>query len=91
MAKAMSFAENNVNAAFGLAQKLVRAKDVSEVLALYYMKLNAPHNMNAGATRRLSRTEAYELINQRYRLFTERFDGKIGTPPSPAPWARMLS
>jgi len=34
MAKAMSFAENNVNAAFDLAQKLVRAKDVSEVLAL---------------------------------------------------------
>ena len=29
MAKAMSFAENNVNAAFDLAQKLVRAKDVS--------------------------------------------------------------
>jgi hypothetical protein len=28
MAKAMSFAENNVNAAFDLAQKLVRAKDV---------------------------------------------------------------
>ena len=34
MAKAMSFAENNVNATFDLAQKLVRAKDVSEVLAL---------------------------------------------------------
>jgi Phasin protein len=34
VAKAMSFAENNVNAAFDLAQKLVRAKDVSEVLAL---------------------------------------------------------
>ncbi len=34
MTKAMSFAENNVNAAFDLAQKLVRAKDVSEVLAL---------------------------------------------------------
>ena len=34
MAKAMSFAENNVNAAFDLAQKLVRAKDVNEVLAL---------------------------------------------------------
>jgi phasin len=34
MDKAMSFAENNVNAAFDLAQKLVRAKDVSEVLAL---------------------------------------------------------
>ncbi len=34
MTKAMLFAENNVNAAFDLAQKLVRAKDVSEVLAL---------------------------------------------------------
>lgn len=34
MTKAMSFAENNVNAAFDLAQKLVRAKDVNEVLAL---------------------------------------------------------
>ena len=34
MAKAMSFAENNVNATFDFAQKLVRAKDVSEVLAL---------------------------------------------------------
>ena len=31
MAKAMSFAENNVNAAFDLAQKLVHAKDVNEV------------------------------------------------------------
>ena len=30
----MTFAENNVNAAFDLAQKLVRAKDVNEVLAL---------------------------------------------------------
>ncbi len=36
MAKAMSFAENNVNAAFDLAQKLVRAKDVNEVLALQF-------------------------------------------------------
>ena len=34
MTKVMSFAENNVNAAFDLAQKLVRAKDVNEVLAL---------------------------------------------------------
>ena len=34
MAKAMSFAENNVNAAFDLAQKLVRAKDVNEAHAL---------------------------------------------------------
>ena len=34
MAKAMSFAETNVNAAFDLAQKLVHAKDVNEVLAL---------------------------------------------------------
>jgi len=30
----MSFAENNVNAAFDLAQKLVRTKDVNEILAL---------------------------------------------------------
>ena len=34
MAKAMSFAETNVNAAFDLAQKLLHAKDVNEVLAL---------------------------------------------------------
>jgi hypothetical protein len=34
MPKALSFAESNVNAAFDLAQKLVRAKDVNEVLAL---------------------------------------------------------
>ncbi|SFK77406.1 phasin family protein [Methylocapsa palsarum] len=34
MTKAMSFAENNVNAAFDLAQKIVRAKDVTEVLTL---------------------------------------------------------
>jgi phasin len=33
-AKAMSFAESNVKAAFDLAQKLVHAKDVQEVLAL---------------------------------------------------------
>jgi len=34
MTKAMSFAEENVKAAFDLAQKLVRAKDVQEILAL---------------------------------------------------------
>jgi phasin len=33
-AKAMSFAESNVKAAFDLAQKLVHAKDMQEVLAL---------------------------------------------------------
>ncbi len=32
--KAMGFAENNVRSAFDLAQKLVRAKDLQEVLAL---------------------------------------------------------
>jgi phasin len=32
--KAMSFAETNVKAAFDLAQKLVHAKDVQEILAL---------------------------------------------------------
>jgi|APCry1669190288_1035285.scaffolds.fasta_scaffold86822_1 phasin len=32
--KAVSFAEANVNAAFDLAQKLVHAKDVTEVLAI---------------------------------------------------------
>lgn len=32
--KAMSFAEENVKAAFDLAQKLVHAKDVQEILAL---------------------------------------------------------
>lgn len=34
MVKAMSFAETNVNAAFDFAQKLVRAKDIREVLEL---------------------------------------------------------
>ncbi|MFN3889273.1 MAG: phasin [Beijerinckiaceae bacterium] len=33
-AKAVSFAETNVNAAFDLAEKLVHAKDVQEVLSL---------------------------------------------------------
>ncbi len=33
-AKAVSFAETNVNAAFDLAQKLVHAKDIQEVLSL---------------------------------------------------------
>ncbi len=33
-AKAVSFAETNVNAAFDLAQKLVQAKDMQEVLSL---------------------------------------------------------
>jgi phasin len=33
-AKAMGFAESNVKAAFDLAQKLVHAKDMQEVLAL---------------------------------------------------------
>jgi hypothetical protein len=33
-AKAMGFAEMNVKAAFDLAQKLVHAKDMQEVLAL---------------------------------------------------------
>ncbi len=32
--KAMGFAENNVRSAFDLARKLVRAKDLQEVLAL---------------------------------------------------------
>lgn len=32
--KAVSFAETNVNAAFDLAEKLVKAKDVHEVLSL---------------------------------------------------------
>ncbi len=39
--KAVSFAENNVNAAFDLAQKLVHAKDVQEVLALQTEYLKA--------------------------------------------------
>ena len=34
MTKAVSFAEENVKAAFDLAQKLVRAKDVQEIFAL---------------------------------------------------------
>lgn len=34
MTKAMSFAEENVKAAFDLTQKLVRAKDLQEILAL---------------------------------------------------------
>lgn len=33
-AKAVSYAETNVNAAFDLAEKLVHAKDVQEVMAL---------------------------------------------------------
>jgi phasin len=33
-AKAVSFAETNVNAAFDLAEKLVQAKDIQEVLAI---------------------------------------------------------
>ena len=33
-AKAVSFAESNVNAAFDLAEKLVHAKDIQEVMAL---------------------------------------------------------
>lgn len=32
--KAVSFAESNVNAAFDLAEKLVKAKDIQEVMAL---------------------------------------------------------
>ena len=32
--KAVSYAENNVNAAFDLAERLVRAKDVQEFLAI---------------------------------------------------------
>lgn len=32
--KAVSFAEANVNAAFDLAEKLVKAKDVAEVIAI---------------------------------------------------------
>jgi phasin len=34
MTKAMSFAEENLNAAFDLAQKLIHAKDVQEILTL---------------------------------------------------------
>jgi len=33
-AKAVSFAESNVNAAFDLAEKLVHAKDIQEVMSL---------------------------------------------------------
>jgi phasin len=39
--KAMGFAETNVKAAFDLAQKLVHAKDVQEVLALQSEYLRA--------------------------------------------------
>jgi phasin len=43
--KAVSFAESNVNAAFDLAEKIVKAKDVQEVLSLQaeYLK----HQMDA--------------------------------------------
>jgi phasin len=34
VAKAITFAENNVNAAFDLAQKLLHAKDIQEIFAL---------------------------------------------------------
>ena len=40
-AKAMGFAETNVKAAFDLAQKLVHAKDMQEVLALQSEYLRA--------------------------------------------------
>ena len=39
--KAVSFAENNVNAAFDLAEKLVHAKDVQEVMQLQTEYLKA--------------------------------------------------
>ena len=39
--KAVTFAESNVNAAFDLAEKLVHAKDVQEVLALQTEYLKA--------------------------------------------------
>lgn len=39
--KAMGFAHSNVNAAFDLAQKMVKAKDITEVMALQTEYLKA--------------------------------------------------
>jgi phasin len=63
MAKAMLFAENNVNAAFDLAQKLVRAKDVSEVLAL--QSELAKSQMAACRRRRRSLAQLHRRLSPR--------------------------
>jgi phasin len=52
-AKAMSFAESNVKAAFDLAQKLVHAKDMQEVLALQSEYLRAQMTAIQEQTREL--------------------------------------
>jgi len=62
MTKAMSFAENNVNAAFDLAQKLVRAKDVSESRAAVRIRKVAKWR-DAGSAKELG-----AVATGRYRL-----------------------
>ncbi|MBV9396083.1 MAG: phasin [Methylobacteriaceae bacterium] len=52
-AKAMSFAESNVKAAFDFAQKLVHAKDMQEVLALQSEYLRAQTTAIQEQTREL--------------------------------------
>ena len=52
--KAVGYAENNVAAAFDLAEKLVRAKDVQEVLALQSEYLKGQFESLQAQTRDLS-------------------------------------
>ena len=55
-AKAVSFAENNVNAAFDLAEKLVHAKDVQEVIQLQTEFLKAQMANIQAQTKELGET-----------------------------------
>jgi len=62
MTKAMSFAEKQRQRSLDLAQKLVRAKDVSEVLALQSEFAKAQMAAMQNQTRSLAR------LHRRYRL-----------------------
>jgi phasin len=55
-AKAVAFAESNVNAAFDLAEKLVHAKDVQEVMALQTEFLKAQMANIQAQTKELGET-----------------------------------
>ncbi len=55
-AKAVSFAENNVNAAFDLAEKLVHAKDIQEVMQLQSDYLKAQMANIQAQTKELGET-----------------------------------
>jgi hypothetical protein len=55
-AKAVAFAESNVNAAFDLAEKLVHAKDVQEVMALQTEYLKAQMANIQAQTKELGET-----------------------------------